>query len=49
MRVRSAQLTQNRNQIAMLDIPGALMHHFPLKGDLRSHYDVIGSPYVFCQ
>ena len=31
----------------MLDIPGALLHHFPLKGHLRSQYDVIGSPYVF--
>ena len=30
----------------MLDIPSALLHHFPLKGHLRSHYDVIGSPYV---
>ena len=26
----------------MLDIPGALLQHFPLKGHLRSHYDVIG-------
>ena len=24
----------------MLDIPGALLQHFPLKGHLRSHYDV---------
>ena len=31
----------------MLDIPGALLHHFLLKGHLRSHYDVIGSSYVF--
>ena len=31
----------------MLDISGALLHHFPLKGHLRSHYDVNGSPYVF--
>ena len=31
----------------MLDIPSALLHHFPLKGHLRSHYDIIGSPYVF--
>ena len=31
----------------MLDIPGALLHHFSLKGHLRSHYDVIGSPYFF--
>ena len=28
----------------MFDIPGALLHYFPLKGYLRSHYDVIGSP-----
>ena len=31
----------------MLDIPGTLLHDFPLKRHLRSHYDVIGSPYVF--
>ena len=44
--IRSAQITQNHNH-AMLDISGALLHHFPLKGHLRSHYDVIGSRYVF--
>ena len=33
----------------MLDTPGALLHHFPLKGHLRSRYDVIESPYVFYQ
>ena len=31
----------------MLGIPGALLHHFPLKGHLRSHYGVIASPYIF--
>ena len=32
---------------AILDIPGALLHYVPLKGHLRSHYDVIGSPYTY--
>ena len=27
----------------MLDIPGALLHHFPLKGHLRSHYEFMTS------
>ena len=53
MRIRSAQFTQNHNQMLddnpMLDIPGALLHHFPLKYNLRSRYDVIESPDVFCQ
>ena len=31
----------------MLDIPGALLQHFPLKGHMRSRYDVIELPYVF--
>ena len=31
----------------MLDIPGALLQHFPLKGHLRSHYDVIGLRFTF--
>ena len=31
----------------MLDIPGALLQHFPLKGHLRSHYDVIFISFSF--
>ena len=31
MRIRSAQITQNHNQKAILDIPGMLLHHFPVE------------------
>ena len=43
MRIRSAQLTQNHNQIGYTWYPRRAVASFsPLKGHLRSHFDVIG-------
>ena len=48
MRIKSAQNTQNHNQIGYAWYPRRAVASFPpLKGHMRSHYDVIRSSTFF--